>query len=615
MHRLEKPHLKNILDRLWLPVFPALLVLITECIQRGDITGTARWLLTHTNAFVLNYAIALLFCVLLVSIVGSIFAGLTLTSLVMVLLAVVNLYKVRFLGEPVFPWDIYFYKHVTKLFPLIYREIGPLYLIALLLATILVVLVLRVLLPRFSIRPRWRVGLGLLALAMLILVVFYRSTPAGRVLSMMGVQNLVWNQKANYDYNGLLLGFALNSQSAIIIPPEGYSRKTVLSIINKMPFQSSIVAAQNVSPNRPNIIILMNEGFWDPTELKKVSFSADPLPTLRWLQAGYTSGQILSPTFGGGTANVEFEVLTGFSNTFLPSGSIPYQQYVKRPMPSLASVLPQYGYRSIAIHPFHKWFWNRTEAYKMLGFQEFIGLDDFKNPEVRGLFISDAELSRAIIKQVDSAKQPLFIYAISMQNHGPYEPNRYKAAKVKLSGNISDASLAALATYTQGVADADSALRLLIEHFKDSGEPTVLVFFGDHLPLLGQNYSIYKEAGFVPAEDARWTLEEYKRMRSVPIVIWTNFSHQKYELNTISPSFLAPYVLKFTGIKEPQYYVFLEQLSRYLPGFSSEVKIDSTGGLHKEVPGELKAMVEDYRMLQYDLMFGKQYGKDLLFGK
>lgn len=597
----------------WLIVTPAVLVVITECIQRGDVAETACWLLARMNAFVLYYAIALLLCVMLVSIVGNMFAGLTLTSLIMFLLAVVNLYKVRFLGEPVFPWDIYFYEQVAQLFPLIYREIGPLYLTAFLLATVLTVLALRVFVPRLPIKPGWRVGLGLLASAMLVLVVFYRSTPAGWVLNMMGIRNLVENQKVNYYYNGLLLGFALNSQSAIIIPPEGYSREAVLAIIDRI--KPPAGTSTDVAPQRPNIIMLMSESFWDPAALANLSFSCDPAPTLRDLQAGFTSGQLLSPTFGGFTANVEFEVLTGFSNTLLPNGSVPYQQYVKRPMPSLASILARYGYRSVAIHPFHKWFWNRTEAYEMLGFQEFIGMDDFKNPEVRGLFIADAELARAITRQVENTRQPLFVYAISMQNHGPYGPKRYKSTTIKVSGNISGASLALLQTYTQGVADADLALKLLIEHLTDLGEPTVLVFFGDHLPFLGQDYSVYKEAGLVPAEDARWTLDDYKQIRTVPIVIWTNFSHPKYELNTISPSFLAPYVFKFTGINEPLYYAFLEQFSKYLPGFASEVKIDATGGLHEAVPGERRGMVEDYRMLQYDLMFGKQYGKDLLFAR
>ena len=99
---------------------------------------------------------------------------------------------------------------------------------------------------------------------------------------------------------------------------------------------------------KPDIIIVMSESFWDPTRLPGVKITPDPIANVRKLR----SGSMFSPEFGGMTANVEFEALTGFSNAFLPYGSIPYQQYVRGTMPSLATFLKSEGYRTRAIHPF-----------------------------------------------------------------------------------------------------------------------------------------------------------------------------------------------------------------------------------------------------------------------
>ena len=176
----------------------------------------------------------------------------------------------------------------------------------------------------------------------------------------------------------------------------------------------------------------MSESLWDPTRLTNLKLSPDPMPVIR----ENISGAVFSPEFGGLTANVEFEALTGFSNAFLPTGSIPYQQYVRDPIPSLATFFRGEGYTARAIHPFAGWFWNRTSVYKSFGFETFRTEETMPVMQKRGIFTSDESLTKEIIRQADAQQDPFFFFAVTLQGHGPYEANRYAKNTIKVEGNL-----------------------------------------------------------------------------------------------------------------------------------------------------------------------------------
>ena len=149
----------------------------------------------------------------------------------------------------------------------------------------------------------------------------------------------------------------------------------------------------------------MSEAFWDPTLLTNVTFSEDPVPTIHRLQKESSIRIFVSPQYGGGTSNVEFEVLTGNSMSFLPGGSIPYQQYISKPVPSLASYFADQGYKSMGIHSYEGWFWDRNSSIRSSAFESFKSSEHFVNPEMKGYFISDAEVARSVIEK--SIKQKI----------------------------------------------------------------------------------------------------------------------------------------------------------------------------------------------------------------
>jgi len=603
---------KNIIFILGLFLIPLFMVICGEFIQRGSLIDVAKWMLHNRPAFLLNYVISLSFILLIGAFFRNVYIGLSLYFFIMFFLELLNKYKMKFLEDPIFPWDLMLYNQVINLFPQLYKALNPLLILPLILVPVLVVFLIKKM-PSFKISYTFRIISGVLALLLLVGISFYRSTPMQKVFTKFNIVNKTWNQNENYQFNGLLLSFLMNVQSAVVLAPSEYSEEKMNSIISSIQQKYPAVATVSNTDQKvkPNVIFVMNEAFWDPTLLKNVSYSQDPMSTVRALQLAGNGGWVISPEYGGGTANVEFEALTGFSMNFVPSGSVPYQQYITRPTPSLASIFAKEGYETIAIHPNDKWFWNRDVVYENLGFDKFISIEQFNNPSKakRGTYVDDVEVTKSIIEQTEKSDEPVFIYAVTIQNHGTYYyPKERPEYPIDVKGNFSDEVKEQLHVYSNGVLDGDTELKKLIDYYKNADEPTIIVFFGDHLPYLG---TAYDETGYYSSTSG---LERNKSMSRTPLVIWNNFG-KKVDLpqDTISTSFLGTYIFDLAGVNTPLYYKFLEDFRSKLPGYKTILKMDSKGELYLDTPPEYKELEKEYELLQYDLLFGKQYVKDKLF--
>lgn len=548
------------------------------------------------------------------------FISFIVTNALVLALAVFSYYKFSFLSEFLYPWDLLLYNNVLNLLPDLYDTINMTQVIlafaaiVALVATVFVFLFIKK--PRGWIRlnPWLRTGFIVFGSACLFVFIFYRSIPeVEETLKEAGVTNMTFDQERNYKTNGFYLTFLLNMQSAIVLPPRGYSEDNVMEVVDELDAieqQSNSVKAEEL----PNIIIIMSESFWDPTKLVGTTFKEDPMPTVRSFQ----KGEILSPAFGGGTSNVEFEALTGFTNMFLPTGSVPYQQYIKTEIPSMPNYLSRLGYQTTALHPYAKWFWNREEVYKHLGFEKFIGIEDFSEPLYKGPFVSDQQVTDSIVAETEANEDPSFIFAVTMQNHTGYDEDKYEEFTVELETRTEVEPVFNLMfrSYLQGIADADAAFNNLIDYYATSTEPTVVVFFGDHLPALGQDYKFFRQDGYLPAGpgETNWELEDHLKMKSTPLAIWNNFDAEVPELGTISPSFLPPAIFDTAGIEQPLYHRILENFAAEMPGYTNAIKIDADGKLYQVTPDKVEPAKRKYELIQYDLLFGDRFSEEKLFG-
>lgn len=588
----------------------AALVFVVELTVRASLQATLDFFRQPFRPSWATIALIALLLWLLDAVLGRAHNGVLVAAPVLLLLAVVNHQKAFYLGDPLYPTDFLYSRQIIELLPLLVRD-RPWTALSIAAGIVALIALLvwgwrtsRRRLPRLNPRARlWRLAAVLPALLFFGSIMDYASF--SWVRDRLQIVPMMWDQRENYASNGFAIAFALNVPMAKVSAPAGYDQNAIEAI-------QSPVQGIAMPGDRPDIIMVMSESFWDPTRLPNVSIAPDPIPTVR----ANASGRSFSPEFGGMTANVEFEALTGFSNAFLPYGSIPYQQYVRGPMPTLANFLKQEGYATRAVHPFAGWFWNRKPVYEAFGFEHFSSEENLPPLEKRGPMASDAALTEQIIAEAEATRDPLFLFAVSLQNHGPYEPGRYWNASHSVSTGIPEKSMQSVLSYAEGASDADKGLARLMEWAKTRERRTIIVFFGDHLPPLGQPYI---DTGYLKdmVPPKREPLEKLLQHRETPLVVWSNRDGPVKDIGTVSPAFLPSILLEQAGIKHPYYTGILSEMRKRFPVVDRYVLMSADGS---EAADWSRAKTVDpdvgrLRLLQYDIMFGKKFGADRFFPK
>ena len=381
-----------------------------------------------------------------------------------------------------------------------------------------------------------------------------------------------------------------------------------------------------------NIIMVMNEAFSDITDGSMFNWAEgdDPLPNLHALQNDphALTGHIVVPGFAGGTANTEFDVLTGIQTNALSDTTTSAMRVINRNLDSLFRVFDADGYRTSFYHPGDAWFYNRENVYRWLGAEHEVFAKDMKDLEYKGRWVTDDYMAGLIEEEFETAVsegRPLFNYTTTIQNHMSYTADKYGEghtfAPVSVTADISDETRTMLEVYTEGVRDADAMLGRLTAYFAERSEPVVLVFYGDHLPYLGDNQKGYAELGSevaIAENDRTDILCSYK----TPYVIWTNAAAADAldweaaakqlalpEDGTVSAAFLGSVLLDLTDrAGESPWFDFLSSLRRIAPVVQKKTYILADGSVlpqrilneqTDEASMELKDAVRKWRCWSY----------------
>ncbi|HDR4562369.1 LTA synthase family protein [Bacillus cereus] len=572
------------------------------------------WVYLQHGQYMLSLLFIYMVYIFVYSLLGRIFLSTTITSVVLLVFVLVNYFKIMFRGDPFYPSDFTQIAHMDSVIPMVMEAFSfwKMFLVIVGIGLLIcVVMYIRKHIPVIKSHIIIRIILVCGSAFMVYAYSNYSNTFMNNLFQKGGVDIRAWNQTTNYQVNGFVIGFLSNLDTTVIEEPQGYSKENMQRIAKDIEktYGGNIGGQKKVE--KPNIIFIMSEAFWDPTKLTNLSFSEDPVPNLHHYIENFPGGQTIAPTFGGNTANTEFEALTGYSMSLLMPGSIPYQQAIpsQKEIPSIASELKKQGYYASAIHAFNRSFYKRDDVYKTLGFDHFNAEDTMKNTEVVGDNIGDLSMSKEIIDELNKRKQPTFIHAVTMQNHFPYKENMFGENKIEISGLTEEESKAELEAYTEGVRLSDEALQYLIEQLDDLERPTLVVFFGDHLPLLGTNKSIYKEAGYIENEE---TVSERLAMAETPLLMYANFDLPNDNLGLVSPIYFSNLVFDYAGLNKSPYYQFLSEMHKEIPVLRDELKVNKDGE-EIDLTKKQKEMLEQYKMIQYDLLAGKQYSKEKLF--
>lgn len=384
-----------------------------------------------------------------------------------------------------------------------------------------------------------------------------------------------------------------------------------------------------------NVVMVMNEAFSDLTDSDVFTYSGDndPLPNLHALQNDphAVSGHVVVPGFAGGTANTEFDVLTGMQTNALSAATTSSFRVVNRDLDSLFRVFGADGYHTSFFHPGDDWFYNRENVYRWFGAEETVFADQMENLEYKGRWVTDdymADLIEREFEETVAEGKTLFHYTTTIQNHMSYTADKYGEGydfpAVETSAALSNEVRTMLEVYIEGARDADAMLGRLRDYFAGQNEPVVLVFWGDHLPYLGDAMLGYAELGLevaVKEDDRQDPLCSYE----TPYVIWANDAAADVldwenavkaldlpENGTLSASFLGAAVLELTGRGgESAWFAYLNELRRQTPVVQKKtyMLMDGTYVLERDLDqwspengpsgGDIRTSVQKWRQWSY----------------
>ena len=346
-----------------------------------------------------------------------------------------------------------------------------------------------------------------------------------------------------------------------------------------------------VPETKPHIIFIMSEAFYDiPNHALMASANVDTLANFKAIVSSdrTISGDIVVPNFGGGTANTEFDVMTGMQTNMISESGPSAFRIVHKDTVSVARLLENQGYQSFFLHPGDSWFYNRQNVYRMFGMEDQIFIDAFAPEDFKGdnmAWVKDDACADVLIEEferrLEESDEPIFSYVTTIQNHTAYNINKYGNynipwvwTKVRLTEYMAQEYLA---VYLEGLRDADAMLGKVTSYFDSIDEPVILAFFGDHLPNLGADYLTYRQLGLPVGETD--TIEHTLNTYSPPFLVWANqaaidtteFLTMKEQLEMgqeeyMSANYLGSTVLQLVGFSglDP-YFDFLNEAREVLP--------------------------------------------------
>lgn len=600
---------------------PVALLVMSEALNGLLKTGFTRL------AFFGGYFLILFLLFTVFAILGSFKFSFIIVSTFVFLMSVANFYIAKFRGTPFLPMDFYAARTAANVAATYDFSPDPVLIFAAFAFVFLIIFFIKLK------SPKWHLAFKISsrtvsAVVSVVTVIIYTTTS---FFVNFGIRPYFWSQSVSAREQGFLLNFFGNFKYMVVSQPDNYNSKDIDKYIAEIYNASD---NSTISSETPNIICIMNEALSDLSIWGDFETNEDYMPFLRNMTENTVKGNLYMPVIGGGTANSEFEFLTGHSMAFLPSGSYPYQTYIKSPISSMVSTLKAQGYAVNTFHPYRASGWSRTSVYGNFGFEKFICfenmfdqkfLDYYKTyeydpaliqsfvdknyPEASNMFmrqyISDDYDFKCIIEDFENrnTNKPYFMFNVTMQNHGGYTisaSNLTETIKATmLSKEYDDVN-----RYLSLVKETDNATKGLIEYFSDVKEPTIICMFGDHQPAIDNAFidEISSETAKVTSA-AAFTQKHY----CTPFFIWANYDIEEKYVDALSANYLSSMVLDIANVKTTIYNEYLLKLAETLPVIDFAGYVDKDGNYYTwtdESP--YLDLIENYKKIQYNNLFDQK---------
>ncbi|ERL64649.1 LTA synthase family protein [Schleiferilactobacillus shenzhenensis] len=564
----------------------------------------------------LNIVILLLVFLVIVFLINRFWVSLGVYALIAAVACFANFQKSALRDEPVVPLDL----QSISILPELINMIGTKLVVAFLIILVAVLAALIAVQWRsrdgrmFHWKARLLIGLvGIVGLAGMVWGMptvnpgwngKKRTAFATVVVKAHYLPTQVSSPKWNYQQNGVPAAFTSMIRVKIMNQPADYSADTMREIANRYRQRAKKINAQRQRTlNSQTVIYILSESYADPSRVPGVKLSGVPNPYLRQIKAANTSGVLDSYGYGGGTANIEFETLTGLSmDNFAPAMTVPYV-YVVPKASYLPNVISTFRTKN-AIHPFTGTTYQRNVAFKKMGFQDFYA-DSSGTKKItytqrldNSSFVSDQSAFMEVLKLLKEKKQPQFIQLSTMQNHLPYPSGTYKTTW-PMKTDLTDNAASELQTYTQGLHYTDAALKHLIAQVNRMKRRVTIVFYGDHLPGI-----------YAFKQDNTQKMKQYDNiLHQSDYFIYSNFKTAKQNRPVASANMFTPLMLAQTDSQVSPYYALLTQMADSVPAIEHGKYMNEKGEYIASVAlsSAQKKLLHDYLLVQYDVTTGKNY--------
>lgn len=606
----EKEVNKDIMREIQIAIMPFILIMVFETFFKIFNGGIYAIFSTYSKSLIFSIIIGYLIYGLLIGIFRKHSRAIKVFTIIGFVLLLINQIKIVYTGEPVAFSDINFIRKSGDLAAMISSNI--IYMIKEYILEFIILLIILVIIVQISKRRDIEIVnkkikiLTVMICVIGLLILFIPSSFTKNIYLnyFFGINeykdyesyttNLSYYQK--YTLLSGMFGTMLNDR---FTEPQGYNEEELENIIKT----SKEEIHQDLE--KPNIILVFSESFWDTDKLEEIKFDKEVASNLKKLSQKGKNIELLTCSYGGMSENVAFELLTGGSLNYFSNGYIPIMSLYKRKnsenMPSIVKELKKNDYYSKVV--FGMDYYESQDAFYKIGFDEYLQLEQTEE-NTKGGYISDQYLTDLIIKDFEDKKdgEKIFYMVETIQNHMPYTIDKYDNYDISIQENNFDEEINnTLLSYSQGIYDADKQLNRLYEYIQEYDEPTIIIFLGDHLPYLytkkGEN--VLDKLNYFNTQDE---LENYYRKYNTQALILSNYETELEEIpDCVSDDLLLVYIINQMNIQISDYYKWLYTTINKLPASNKYISLDSMGNKYftKNLDGEMLEMYKIKQKMQY----------------
>lgn len=428
-------------------------------------------------------------------------------------------------------------------------------------------------------------------LGIIIPLVFVGLTVQRHFIYSMGFQASTWEQTRTQRSHGNVLNFYSNICESYVWAPEGYSVNAVNEIAERYTSDSVSDATE-----KPDVILILGESWADLVPEGYATATGDPLTFTRSL-AGQSNSDVrtlVTSTYGAGTSRSEFEILTGAAQAYGMSQA-PFQFSVSEPLPNIVQSFKDLGYDTTAMHTGLKESWDRDTAFPLLGFDAYYDQFDMQVNEsdyLRG-WIQDSVLYDEALAHLDQSDGPQFMYLISIATHGGYRNEAYQSP-IEIESPAGDYPLTE--QYLGVLQESDQDLQAFIQELSQREKPTIVLFFGDHLPYVDDEYN----------NDVLKAYDDWMWAHTTYYGVWANYDLPETvydDVSSLSLNYLGPYLMEAAGLPLTGYQKYLRDCTQEYSAVSTSAFITPEGERISADEGKETELGHEQAILQYGLVF------------